>query len=91
MLTKSSKHWQVRISKLGGLLLVLLSIGTTPALLGQTAATGALTGTLKDSSGAVVPNATVTATSIGTGQARTASTDAAEPTSLDSFRLAVTG
>jgi hypothetical protein len=76
MLTKSSKHWQARIFKLGGLLLVLLSIGTTPALLGQTAATGALTGTLRDSSGAVVPNATVTATSVGTSQARTASTDA---------------
>ena len=76
MLTKISKHWQVRMSKLSGIILFLLSVGTTPALLGQTAATGALTGTLRDSSGAVVPNATVTATSVGTSQARTASTDA---------------
>jgi hypothetical protein len=42
----------------------------------QTAATGALTGTVTDSTGAVVPNATVTATSVDTGQARTATTGA---------------
>jgi hypothetical protein len=47
-----------------------------PSAFSQTAATGALTGTLRDSSGAVVPNATVTATSTGTGQARTTKTDA---------------
>ena len=46
-----------------------------PLAFSQTSSTGALTGTLKDSSGAVVPNATVTATSIGTGQARTTTTD----------------
>ena len=45
-----------------------------PALMAQTAGTGALTGTVTDSSGAVVPNATVTATSTETGQARTATT-----------------
>jgi hypothetical protein len=53
------------------LLAVLL---LAPLAFSQTSATGALTGTLKDSSGAVVPNATVTATSIGTGQARTTTT-----------------
>ena len=53
-----------------------LSLGLSPALLSQTAATGALTGTLKDSSGAVVPNATVTATNLGTAQVRMTSTDA---------------
>jgi hypothetical protein len=42
--------------------------------MGQSATTGAITGTVKDSSGAVIPNATVTVTSLGTGQARTATT-----------------
>jgi hypothetical protein len=43
----------------------------------QTASTGALAGTLTDPTGAVVPNVTVTVTSIDTGQSRTATTDAA--------------
>ncbi len=47
-----------------------------PALYSQSSATGALTGTVKDSSGASVPNATVTATSLDTNQARTATTGA---------------
>ncbi len=51
--------------------LASLSLALAPGLLGQTATTGALAGTLKDSSGAVLPNATVTATSVGTAQART--------------------
>jgi len=42
----------------------------------QTAGTGALTGTISDSTGAVIPNVTVTATSTGTGQERTATTGA---------------
>ncbi len=49
---------------------------SSPSAVGQTAATGALTGTVKDSSGAVVPNATVTLTDTGTGQNRTDSTGA---------------
>jgi len=40
----------------------------------QTAGTGALTGTVKDSSGAVMANVTVTATSADTNQARTVTT-----------------
>lgn len=40
----------------------------------QTAGTGALTGTVKDSSGAVMPNVMVTATSADTNQARTVTT-----------------
>ncbi len=55
-------------------LLFCVSVMSLPSF-GQTAATGALTGTLKDSSGAVVPNATVTATNIATGQVRNSTTD----------------
>jgi len=56
--------------------LLCLSILWAPSLLSQTAGTGALTGTVKDSSGAVILNATVTATSVDTGQVRTAMTGA---------------
>jgi protocatechuate 3,4-dioxygenase beta subunit len=56
-------------------LLVALSMMLSPMSLGQSSSTGALTGTVKDSSGAVVPNATVTATSVGTDQVRTSTTD----------------
>src|ERR1700683_4623647 len=45
------------------------------SMMGQTASTGALTGTVTDSTGAVVPNATVTVTSVDSGQVRTAMTD----------------
>jgi hypothetical protein len=76
MTTKALKFWQgYRFTKVC-LTLVFLSVITPPGLLAQTAATGALTGTLKDASGAVVPNATVTATNIGTSQSRTTTTDA---------------
>ncbi|HVZ61180.1 MAG TPA: carboxypeptidase regulatory-like domain-containing protein [Terriglobales bacterium] len=65
------------ISKMGfrNAALVLLSIAILAAsMLGQTASTGALTGTVKDASGAVIPNATVIATNNGTNQARTVTT-----------------
>jgi len=42
----------------------------------QTAGTGALTGTITDASGAVIPNATVTTTSLDTGQVRAVMTGA---------------
>jgi len=55
---------------------IFVSLLWVPGLMSQTPSTGALTGTVKDPSGAVIPNATVTLTSIDTGQARTATTGA---------------
>src|SRR5271157_5664376 len=52
----------------------LLGIGS---LMAQTAATGALVGTVTDSTGGVIPNVTVTLTSTDTNQVRTATTGAA--------------
>jgi hypothetical protein len=54
------------------ILLVLLA----PWLQAQSAGTGALTGTVKDPSGSVVPNATVTITNTETNQSRTTATGA---------------
>lgn len=51
-----------------------LLVVVIPTLMAQTASTGAIRGTVTDSSGAVVPNVTVTATNAGTGQSRTATT-----------------
>src|SRR5579871_3451595 len=56
------------------LCLLALASGT---LFAQTAGTGALTGTVTDPTGAVIPNVTVTATNADTGQERTATTSAA--------------
>src|SRR4029077_20974081 len=56
------------------LLLVFLFVISFQTLNAQTAGTGALTGTVKDPSGAVIPNATVTLTSADTGQTRTTMT-----------------
>ncbi|HZP31896.1 MAG TPA: carboxypeptidase-like regulatory domain-containing protein [Candidatus Acidoferrales bacterium] len=58
-------------------LLLLFAFFASPHFLAaQTPGTGALTGTVKDPSGAVIPNATVTLTSVNTGQARTTMTGA---------------
>src|SRR5690348_5988016 len=57
-------------------LTLCLCVLASPMLLAQTAGTGALTGTISDPSGGVVPNATVTITSIDTGQSRSATTGA---------------
>src|SRR5580658_43650 len=47
-----------------------------PSLMAQSSGTSGLTGVVKDPSGAVIPNVTVTLTSNGTGQARTTTTGA---------------
>src|SRR3954469_15297185 len=65
-----SKIWIV--SYLSGLLLVFRATGR---LYGQAAATGAILGTVTDSSGGVVPDAEVTVTDSTTGQSRTARTN----------------
>ena len=57
-------------------LLFVVTLLSFQSLRAQTAGTGALTGTIKDPSGAVVPNATVTATSLDTGAVRTDMTGA---------------
>ena len=71
MYTRVRFHWAISF-----LSICCLVTGIAPQLPAQTAGTGALTGTVTDSSGAVIPNGTVTATSIDTGQARTAMTGA---------------
>jgi hypothetical protein len=56
--------------------MMLMCFAWATMLLAQTASTGALTGTVSDSTGAVIPNVAVTLISAGTGQERTANTDA---------------
>src|SRR5437867_6328451 len=52
------------------LLVIAALIALTPSLLAQSAGTGALTGTVKDASGAVIPGVMVTLTSTETNQTR---------------------
>jgi hypothetical protein len=49
-------------------------LAAVPELLGQSAGTAGLSGTITDPSGAAVPNVTVTLTNADTNQARTANT-----------------
>jgi Carboxypeptidase regulatory-like domain/TonB-dependent Receptor Plug Domain len=56
--------------------LAALLAAYVPALMAQSATTGALTGTVTDPSGGVIAGTTVTLTNIGTGQSRTTTTDA---------------
>src|SRR3954469_13688890 len=56
--------------------LIAATIAFTSLLLAQSAGTGALTGTVSDPTGGVVPGAAVTITSNDTNQARTATTGA---------------
>ena len=61
-------------SSVSGLLAICLFGILAPSLIAQTAETGALTGRVTDASGGVVANATVTATSVETGQTQSATT-----------------
>ena len=56
------------------LVAALLLVPWVPSIMAQSAGTGALTGTITDPTGAVVPNVNVTLTSADTNQARTATT-----------------
>src|SRR5437762_3440065 len=56
------------------LLLIAALLLPTPSLLAQSAGTGAVTGTVTDATGAIVPGVTVTLTSTDTNQTRTAIT-----------------
>src|SRR5438034_11837748 len=49
---------------------IALFITLVPSLMAQTAGTGALSGTVMDSSGAVLPGVMVSTTSVDTGQTR---------------------
>ena len=51
-------------------------VALTPSLSAQSAGTGALTGTVTDPSGSVIPGATVTLVSTDTNQTRTTTTGA---------------
>jgi hypothetical protein len=55
-------------------LLICFSMVLAPSMFSQSASTGAISGTLRDSSGSSVPNATVTLTSLDTNQTRTTTT-----------------
>jgi outer membrane receptor protein involved in Fe transport len=76
MFKEISRRAHGHIFVVGLLALLICSMTLSPSLFSQSASTGALSGTLKDSSGAVVPNATVTLTSIDTAQVRTTTTSA---------------
>src|SRR6476646_662195 len=61
-------------NKLATLQFLIVLFLCIPSLTAQTGSTSALTGTVKDSTGAVVPNVAVTATNTGTNRSRTVNT-----------------
>ena len=72
-----SNHGRNRMGLWSALLLALaVAFLSVPVATAQTSTTGSISGTVTDPSGAVVPNATVTATSSGTGATRTVQTGA---------------
>ena len=73
MLRNTFRNWRSGISDL---VVVGLLVTLAPSLMAQTAGAGALAGKVTDAYGNVVAQATVTATSVDTGQARTMTTGA---------------
>ena len=72
------------ITGVGFLTVLWIAAMLVPSIMAQSAGTGALTGTVIDPSGAVIPNVTVTATNVATGQPRSLITGA---TGLYKFSL----
>ena len=72
---KQKRFERLRLAILSITCIVALLVCASSAL-AQTATTGALTGVVTDPSGAVISGATVTATNVATGQARSVNTDA---------------
>jgi len=77
------KIFRNRHSGVFGLVFVCLFVALAPSLMAQTAGTGALTGKVIDVSGNAVANATVTATNVDNGQARSTTTGTAGTYKLD--------
>jgi hypothetical protein len=73
--TKSSLHTLVK-QNLSRLLIVLVAIVMAGTMYAQIVETGVIIGTVKDNTGALIPNAPVTVRNIGTGLASKISTDA---------------
>jgi protocatechuate 3,4-dioxygenase beta subunit len=65
---------KLSVSRLAISLVIAGLTALTPSLSAQSAGTGALTGTVRDPSGASIPGATVTLVSTGTNQTRTSTT-----------------
>ena len=63
-----------RVTQFTTALVGVLLLVAVPCLLAQTSESGAITGTVKDTTGAVITTASVTITSLGTGQKRTVTT-----------------
>jgi len=72
-----SNYWRSALLTLGlSLGVVAYTISLSPVAFAQTSISGDITGTVTDSSGAVIPNATVTVTSVQRGQVKTATSNA---------------
>jgi len=80
MKVETAKLWRKCALTASFFVMAALSMVLSPALLGQTASSGAIKGVVSDPSGAVVPNATVTATNNDTSVTRTATTGPTVPT-----------